>query len=73
MVQQMMNQQTETGMRLQQQQQQIQQRNPPHVATKSKPAQIIGATNAVLQSQAIQMIQQPNQQGRLVEYKLIKR
>ena len=72
MVQQMMNQQTETGMRLQQQQQQIQQRNPPHVATKSKPAQIIGATNAVLQSQAIQMIQQPNQQGTLVYYKLFK-
>ena len=63
MVQQMMNQQTETGMRLQQQQQ-IQQRNPPHVATKSKPANIIGATTtAVLQSQPIPMIQQPTQQG----------
>ena len=61
MVQQMMNQQTETGLRLQQQQ--LQQRNPPHVATKSKPANIIGATTAVLQSQTIPMIQQPNQQG----------
>ena len=61
MVQQMMNQQTETGLRLQQQQ--LQQRNPPHVATKSKPANIIGATTAVLQPQTIPMIQQPNQQG----------
>ena len=65
MVQQMMNQQTETGLRLQQQQ--LQQRNPPHVATKSKPANIIGATTAVLQSQTIPMIQQPNQQGTLLD------
>ena len=65
MVQQMMNQQTETGLRLQQQQ--LQQRNPPHVATKSKPANIIGATTAVLQPQTIPMIQQPNQQGTRID------
>jgi hypothetical protein len=61
MVQQMMNQQTaaDQGRRLQQQQQLLQPTQ--HVATKSKPANILGAATAVLQTQAIPMIQQPQQ------------
>ena len=64
MVQQMMSQQqTEQGRRLQQQQQQLQQPIQ-HVATKSKPANMVTAAAAVLQSQAIPMIHQQPQQGR---------
>ena len=60
MVQQMINQQSEQGRRLQQQQQLHQTPQHAVVATKSKPANILGAAI----SQAIPMIQQQQpQQG----------
>ena len=60
MVQQMISQQTEPGRRLQQQQQLHQPTQ--HVATKSKPANILGAATL----QAIPIIQQHPQQGNFI-------
>ena len=64
MVQQMISQQTEPGRRLQQQQQLHQPTQ--HVATKSKPANILGAATL----QAIPIIQQHPQQGEFLSITL---